>query len=99
MKHNLFMSIGMAVTMSACTVAPKSIDQQVDEIFAKMTQEECVAQLHGTYLEVFFDENNKLIPEKCEELIPNGAGHFSQFCMNTDKTPDELRDMVMQMQA
>lgn len=99
MKHNLFMSIGMSVTMSACTVAPKSIDQQVDEIFAKMTQEECVAQLHGTYLEVFFDENNKLIPEKCEELIPNGAGHFSQFCMNTDKTPDELRDMVMQMQA
>ena len=99
MKHNLFMSIGMAVTMSACTVAPKSIDQQVDEIFAKMTQEECVAQLHGTYLEAFFDENNKLIPEKCEELIPNGAGHFSQFCMNTDKTPDELRDMVMQMQA
>ncbi len=99
MKHNLFMTIGMAVTMSACTVAPKSIDQQVDEIFAKMTQEECVAQLHGTYLEVFFDENNKLIPEKCEELIPNGAGHFSQFCMNTDKTPDELRDMVMQMQA
>lgn len=99
MKHNLFLSIGMAVTMSACTVAPKSIDQQVDEIFAKMTQEECVAQLHGTYLEVFFDENNKLIPEKCEELIPNGAGHFSQFCMNTDKTPDELRDMVMQMQA
>lgn len=99
MKHNLFMTIGMAVTMSACTVAPKSIDQQVDEIFAKMTQQECVAQLHGTYLEVFFDENNKLIPEKCEELIPNGAGHFSQFCMNTDKTPDELRDMVMQMQA
>lgn len=99
MNHNLFMSIGMAVTMSACTVAPKSIDQQVDVIFAKMTQEECVAQLHGTYLEVFFDENNKLIPEKCEELIPNGAGHFSQFCMNTDKTPDELRDMVMQMQA
>lgn len=99
MKHNLFMTIGMAVTISACTVAPKSIDQQVDEIFAKMTQEECVAQLHGTYLEVFFDENNKLIPEKCEELIPNGAGHFSQFCMNTDKTPDELRDMVMQMQA
>lgn len=99
MKHNLFITIAMAVTMSACTVAPKSIDQQVDEIFAKMTQEECVAQLHGTYLEVFFDENNKLIPEKCEELIPNGAGHFSQFCMNTDKTPDELRDMVMQMQA
>ena len=29
MKHNLFMSMGMAVALSACTVAPKSIDQQV----------------------------------------------------------------------
>ena len=93
------MAMGMAATLSACTDAPKTIDQQVDELFAKMTQEECLAQLHGTYLDEFFDENNKLITEKCKELIPNGAGHFSQFCMNTDKSPDELRDMVIQMQA
>lgn len=91
--------MGMAATMSACSDSSKMIDQQVDELYAKMTQEECLAQLHGTYLEQFFDENNKLDEAKCKELIPYGAGHFSQFCMNTSKTPDELRDMVAQMQA
>lgn len=86
----------MAATMASCTT--ESIDSKVDALYDKMTQEERIAQLHGLYLTQFFDDNNKLDTKKCEELIPNGVGHFSQFALNTRKTPDELRDMVAQMQ-
>ncbi len=96
---DMMMAMGMVATMTACTGTPKSIDQQVDELYAKMTPGEQLAQLHGVYMGELFDENDKLDTAKCKALIPNGAGHFSQFCMNTSKTPDELRDMVMQMQA
>ncbi len=84
--------------MTSCSQPNVSVDQQVEDIFSKMTQEEKIAQLHGMYLEKLFDENGKLDTAKCRELIPNGVGHFSQFAMNTQKSPDELRDEVAQMQ-
>lgn len=82
--------------MASCTT--ESIDNKVDALYDKMSQEERIAQLHGIYMTQFFDENGKLDTKKCEELIPNGIGHFSQFALNVRKTPDELRDMVAQMQ-
>ncbi|MCR4558965.1 MAG: hypothetical protein K5685_02710 [Bacteroidales bacterium] len=59
---------------------------------------ERVAQLCGIYMTQFFDENGKLLPEKCAEKIPNGIGHCSQFALNTQCNPEQLRDMVAQMQ-
>lgn len=88
--------MGVAATIMSCTT--ESVDSKVDALYNKMSQEERIAQLHGIYMTQFFDENDKLDTKKCEELIPNGVGHFSQFALNTRKTPDELRDMVAQMQ-
>ncbi len=94
---NIFIAMGLAAsTLTSCNSS--SIDNKVDALYEKMTQEERIAQLHGLYLPQFFDENGKLNTKKCEELIPNGVGHFSQFALNTRKTPDDLRDMVAQMQ-
>lgn len=90
------LSMGMAATIMSCTT--ESLDSKVDALYNKMSQEERIAQLHGIYMTQFFDENDKLDTKKCEELIPNGVGHFSQFALNTQKTPDQLRDMVAQMQ-
>ncbi len=90
------LTMGVAAAMASCTT--ESIDTKVDALYDKMSQEERIAQLHGLYLTQFFDDNNQLDAKKCEELIPNGVGHFSQFALNTRKTPDELRDMVAQMQ-
>lgn len=84
--------------MTACSQPNVSVDQQVEDIFSKMTQEEKIAQLHGMYLEKLFGEDGKLDTAKCRELIPNGVGHFSQFAMNTQNSPDQLRDKVAQMQ-
>lgn len=74
------------------------IERQVDELYGKMSQEERVAQLQSIYLDVFFDEQGKLDTAKCRELIPNGIGHFSQFCMQQPRDPNELRDRVAAMQ-
>ncbi|MBR2202073.1 MAG: glycoside hydrolase family 3 protein, partial [Bacteroidales bacterium] len=74
------------------------IDAKVDSLYEKMTKEERVAQLCGIYMTQFFDEDNKLMPEKCAEIIPNGVGHCSQFMLNTQLPPDKVRDMVAQMQ-
>ena len=74
------------------------IEQQVDELYGRMSQEERVAQLQSIYLDVFFDEQGKLDTAKCRELIPNGIGHFSQFCMQQPRDPNELRDRVAAMQ-
>lgn len=94
----LTLAVFISTILAACSQQSADIEQQVDEIYSKMTPEERLAQLHGIYFEQFFDENNKLIVSKCEELIPNGVGHFSQFAMSMQKSPDEIRDMVAQLQ-
>ncbi len=92
----------MAGSIAGCNTQPHSqtsdIDAKVDELYARMTKEERVAQLCGIYMTQFFDEDNKLMPEKCAEIIPNGIGHCSQFMLNTQLPPEKVRDMVSQMQ-
>ena len=90
------LTMGVAAAMVGCT--NESIDNKVDALYEKMSQEERIAQLHGIYLTHLFDENGKLDTKKCEELIPNGVGHFSQFALNSRKSADELRDMVAEVQ-
>lgn len=93
------MAMGIAAIMTSCANTPQNIDQQVDELYNKMSQEERIAQLHGLYMTQFFDENDKLNEELCKEKLSNGIGHFSQFALNVQRNPDQLRDMVAQMQA
>lgn len=90
------MITGIAATVAACT--SNDVDKQVDELFAKMTQGEKLAQLYSIYLDQFFGPDGKLDTEKCAQLIPDGAGHFSQFAMNGQLGPNEMRDRVHQMQ-
>lgn len=90
------MITGIAATFAACT--SNNVDKQVDELFAKMTQGEKLAQLYSIYLDQFFGPDGKLDTEKCAQLIPDGAGHFSQFAMNGQLGPNEMRDRVHQMQ-
>lgn len=93
-----FAALGVTAALSSCANVPQTIDEQVDELYNRMSQEERIAQLHGLYMTQFFDENDKLIVDLCKEKLSNGIGHFSQFALNTRKNPDQLRDMVAQMQ-
>ena len=74
------------------------MEQTVDELYNKMSQEERIAQLRSMYMDDLFDEQGKLDTAKCRELIPNGIGHFSQFCMQQPRDPNELRDRVAAVQ-
>lgn len=75
-----------------------SVDEQVNALYDKMTQEERVAQLHGVHLDRYFTEDDRLDTLRCRAELANGVGHFSQFAVTQRKTPDQLRNMVAQMQ-
>ena len=88
-----------ALSICGCsTKKTETVDEKINRIYENMSQNERIAQLQGTYMTQFFDENDKLDTALCRRLIPDGIGHFSQFTMNFRKTPDEVRDMVAQMQ-
>lgn len=75
-----------------------NMEQQVNELYDKMSQEERIAQLRSLYMDLLFDEQGRLDTEKCRQYIPNGIGHFSQFAMQQPRDPNELRDRVAAVQ-
>ena len=89
--------ICLTACLASCN-APADIEQQVDELYQKMPQEERIAQLRSMYMDELFDEQGKLDTAKCRELIPYGIGHFSQFCMQQPRDPNELRDRAIAIQ-
>ena len=74
------------------------MEQQIDELYQKMPQEERIAQLKSMYMDELFDADGKLDTVKCKQLIPYGIGHFSQFCMQQPRDPNELRDRAVAIQ-
>ena len=87
-----------ALMISCNTAAPVDIEQQVDELYAKMPQEERIAQLKSMYMDELFNEEGQLDTAKCRELIPYGIGHFSQFCMQQPRDPNDLRNRAIAIQ-
>ena len=87
-----------ALMIGCNTAAPVDIEQQVDELYAKMPQEERIAQLRSMYMDELFDEQGQLDTAKCRELIPYGIGHFSQFCMQKPRDPNDLRNRAIAIQ-
>ena len=86
----------MALT-TGCNTAV-DMEQQIDELYAKMPQEERIAQLKSMYMDELFDEQEQLDTTKCRELIPYGIGHFSQFALQKPRDPNTIRDMVVAVQ-
>ena len=86
----------LAVLLTGCSAT--DMEQQIDELYGKMSQEERIAQLRSTYLDDFFDEQGVLDTVKCRQLIPFGIGHFSQYASQKPTEPELLRDRVAAMQ-
>ena len=87
----------LAALITSCNTAT-DMEQQIDELYQKMPQEERIAQLKSMYMDELFDADGKLDTAKCKELIPYGIGHFSQFCMQQPRDPNELRDRAVAIQ-
>ena len=94
-KKNLL--ICMTGLFAGCTTSV-DLEQQVDELYNKMSQEERIAQLRSMYMDDLLDENGQVDTAKCRKLIPNGIGHFSQFAMQKPTDPNVLRDRVAAVQ-
>ena len=86
----------MAAILAGCSAT--DMEQQIDELYGKMTQEERIAQLRSGYMDDFFDAQGTLDTAKCQQLIPNGIGHFSQYASQKPIAPEVLRDRVAAMQ-
>ena len=87
---------GIALLSAACSSV--DMDKYVDELYDRMSQEERIAQLRSGYMDDLFDENGNLDPARCEELIPYGLGHFSQYASQKPLDPEVLRDRVAAVQ-
>lgn len=96
MKHKfIFLSLGLI--MAGCT-QQMTLEEQVNAIYERMTPEERLAQLRGTYLNDYFTEDGQLDTLKCQELLANGIGHFSQYADQMSADPNDVRDRVAVMQ-
>ena len=88
-----------AALLAGCTASTSTdLEQRVDELYDRMSQEERIAQLRSMYMDELFNDDGQLDTVKCCELIPNGIGHFSQFCMQKPRDPNDLRDRVAAVQ-
>lgn len=97
--ESLVTILSIFTAMASCTTNNEmNYDNQVDALFSRMSQEECVAQLRSCFMDELFGEDGKLDTVKCRELIPNGIGHFSQFAMQKPLDPNVIRDRVAQVQ-
>ena len=83
--------------LAGCSTAV-DMDQQIDELYGKMSQEERIAQLRSMYMDDLFDDEGRLDTTKCRQLIPNGIGHFSQYASQKPTDPNVLRDRVAAVQ-
>ena len=89
--------MSVTILLTGCNTAV-DIEQQVDELYGKMSQEERIAQLKSMYMDDLFSDEEQLDTAKCRELIPYGIGHFSQFCMQQPRDPNVLRDRAAAIQ-
>lgn len=74
------------------------MNQQVDELYSRMSQPERIAQLRSGYMDELFDAEGNLDTVKCKQLIPYGIGHFSQYASQELVDANFLRKRVAVVQ-
>jgi beta-glucosidase len=74
------------------------MEQTINELYQRMSQEERIAQLRSMYMDDLFDKQGRLDTNQCRKLIPNGIGHFSQYASQKQMDPNVLRDRVAAVQ-
>lgn len=82
-----------AALMTSCGQV-ENLEQKVDELYSKMSQEERIAQLRSGYIDELFDKDGKLDSAQCKKLIPYGIGHFSQYASQELEDANSLRERV-----
>ena len=99
MYKKIIALIGLVALLAACQ-KPNDMDmeQQINELYERMSQEERIAQLCSMYMDDLFDKQGQLDTNQCRKLIPYGIGHFSQYASQKQMDPNVLRDRVAAVQ-
>lgn len=85
--------------MTACNnTSDNTYTTQVNELYARMSTEERVAQLRSTYMDDLFDGQGRLDTARCRRLMAHGIGHFSQFASQAPLDANTLRNRVAAVQ-
>ena len=92
-----FILICLAALFAGCNNAI-DMEQRINDLYDRMSQEERIAQLRSIYMDELFDKQGYLDTTKCIQLIPNGIGHFSQYASQKPLEPEVLRDRVAAVQ-
>lgn len=82
--------------LTACGTT--DMEQQINDLYGKMSQEERIAQLMGANLDNYFNDKNELDTAKCRKDFEFGIGHFSQYASQKPREPEVIRDRVAAMQ-
>lgn len=98
MKHLATIVCVTAMLASCSTQTADTIEQQVDALYSRMSQDERIAQLRSGYMNELFDADGNLDTAKCRKTMPNGIGHFSQFASQKSLDPNTLRNQVAMVQ-
>ena len=96
-KMKIMATMACTTMLVACN-QQKAIEQQVDELYGRMSQEERIAQLRSIYMDDLFDQNGQLDTAQCRKIIPNGIGHFSQYASQNLESADNIRKKVVALQ-
>ena len=99
MYRKLIVITALAALLWGCQKPEKKdMEQTINELYERMSQEERIAQLRSMYMDDLFDKQGRLDTTQCRKLIPNGIGHFSQYASQKQMDPNVLRDRVAAVQ-
>ena len=99
MYRKLIVITALAALLWGCQKPEKmDMEQTINELYERMSQEERIAQLRSMYMDDLFDKQGRLDTNQCRKLIPNGIGHFSQYASQKQMDPNVLRDRVAAVQ-
>ena len=99
MYRKLIVITALAALLWGCQKPEKmDMEQTINALYERMSQEERIAQLRSMYMDDLFDKQGRLDTNQCRKLIPNGIGHFSQYASQKQMDPNVLRDRVAAVQ-
>ena len=101
MMKQITTTVCATVLMASCSNinnTEQQVNQQVDELYCRMSQPERIAQLRSGYMDELFDAEGNLDTVKCKQLIPYGIGHFSQYASQELVDANFLRKRVAVVQ-
>lgn len=101
MMKQITTTVCATVLMASCSNinnTEQQVNQQVDELYSRMSQPERIAQLRSGYMDELFDAEGNLDTVKCKQLIPYGIGHFSQYASQELVDANFLRKRVAVVQ-